>query len=114
MQKPKRPDLQAVLEHYGVYVSHSGMAKCVFHSEDDPSMSVSLEKQLVRCHACGVGGDAWTIIMRRENLNWNDSIDFAARHRFKPEETEGGGGAVRDADISGAGRLARRSRPGRR
>ncbi len=45
-------------------------ALCPFHDDKHPSMSVSPEKQIFKCFACGAGGDAIKFIQLRENLGF--------------------------------------------
>lgn len=48
-------------------------AVCPFHSDSSPSLSVSSEKNIFKCFACGVAGDAITFVMKYENLNIIDA-----------------------------------------
>ena len=43
-----------VAEHYGLTVSHHGMARCPFHDDHTPSMKVD---DRFHCFACGAHGD---------------------------------------------------------
>ena len=97
-----KPDLQQVLEHYEVYVTHSGKYICCFHDETSPSLSVDLNEQLFKCFSCGVAGDAWTAIEAREGLEHKDARAFAAEQGFENRD----GGEV----ASGGGWSARKSR----
>lgn len=93
--KPKetpRPDLQAVLRHYGSFAEHSGVHLCVVHDESRPSMSVDLDKQVVNCHSCGFGGDAYSIIQHKEGLDFHGAVSFAESTGFDgatPSQQEG-------------------------
>lgn len=49
---------------------------CPFHNEKTPSFTVSEEKQFFHCFGCGVGGDAVTFIMKKENLEFPEAIKF--------------------------------------
>ncbi len=51
---------------------------CPFHSEKTPSFSVSHKNQFFHCFGCGAGGDIFEFIMKRENLNFQESIKFLA------------------------------------
>ena len=37
-------------------------AVCPFHSDNEPSLSISVEKQIFKCFSCGVGGNAITFV----------------------------------------------------
>lgn len=51
---------------------------CPFHNEKTPSFTVSRSKGIFHCFGCGVGGDAITFIMKKENLNYVEAIHFLA------------------------------------
>ncbi len=46
---------------------------CPFHDDNNPSMSVSPQKQLYKCFSCGAGGNALTFVMNIENLSYTDA-----------------------------------------
>ena len=51
---------------------------CPFHNEKTPSFTVSRSKGIFHCFGCGVGGDAITFIMKKENMNYVEAIHFLA------------------------------------
>lgn len=51
---------------------------CPFHHEKTPSFSVNTSKQIFKCFGCGAGGDVINFIMRKENLDFMDSVKFLA------------------------------------
>ena len=79
--------IAAVLEHYGATMPHTyGNAwrpmRCPFtdgHSRGDRvlSASVSTGKNAFVCHACGVKGDAISLIKLREGLDYVGALTFA-------------------------------------
>lgn len=81
-----KPDLIAVLEHYDVFVTHSGKYLCCFHDETSPSLSVDVEEELFKCFSCGVAGDAWTAIETKEGLDHKDARSFALEQGFGSAE----------------------------
>ena len=81
-EKAPKPDLQAVLLHYGVDAPRSGNYTCVAHDETTPSMSVNLDEQVVQCFSCGFAGDAFNIVMRKEGLTFGEAAKFATDSRF--------------------------------
>lgn len=53
-------------------------ALCPFHSEKTPSFIVSEEKQLFHCFGCGEAGSALSFVMKMENLDFIDAIEYIA------------------------------------
>jgi DNA primase len=51
---------------------------CPFHSEKDPSFTVDEEKQLYHCFGCGAGGDVFSLVMEKENLNFPEALRYLA------------------------------------
>lgn len=105
-----KPDLQEVLEHYGAIVPHSGKVKinCIFHDENDPSLSVDLEEQLFKCFACPAAGSAWDAIMLKEDCDFRGAVKFA-----ESNEMAAGVAAPKKEEVGVLGRR-RADRPGRR
>jgi DNA primase len=46
---------------------------CPFHREKTPSFNVNAELQIYKCFGCGVGGNALTYLMARDNLDFRDA-----------------------------------------
>ena len=75
-----RADIVDLIGEY-VDLKRSGsnyMGLCPFHSEKTPSFSVSPSKSIFKCFGCGIGGDVITFIMKRENLNFPEAVEFLA------------------------------------
>lgn len=51
---------------------------CPFHREKSPSFCVSADKQIFKCFGCGVGGNVIAFIMKIENLEFWESVEFLA------------------------------------
>jgi DNA primase len=64
-----------------VFCGRNGRARCVFHDDRDPSLSVDLVRGLFKCHGCGASGDAVSFVARRLRLSEADAI-VALRRRF--------------------------------
>jgi len=63
--------------------------RCPFHQERTPSFIVSPERQTFHCFGCGEGGDAFTFVMKTENLSFVESIEkLAARVGVKVEPAQ--------------------------
>jgi DNA primase len=60
--------------------------RCPFHQERTPSFIVSPERQTFHCFGCGEGGDAFSFVMKTENLSFTEAAEkLAARVGVKVE-----------------------------
>jgi len=57
---------------------------CPFHAERNPSFTVDEEKQLYHCFGCGAGGDIFSLVMEKENLNFSEAVRFLAEKYHLP------------------------------
>ena len=84
-----------IVDVVGSYVSLRKRGKnylghCPFHSEKDPSFTVSNEKQIFHCFGCGASGSVFDFVMRTRNLTFAEAVTELA-NRFGiplPEEKE--------------------------
>jgi DNA primase len=51
---------------------------CPFHHEKSPSFHVNPTTGLWKCFGCGAGGDVFAYVMKRESLDFPDSIRYLA------------------------------------
>ncbi|MBM6676643.1 DNA primase [Olsenella uli] len=51
---------------------------CPFHGEKSPSFKVNPQTGLWHCFGCGDGGDVFSYVQRRENLDFPDAIRYLA------------------------------------
>lgn len=87
-----RPDIADLLDHYGV-IGHRGMVPCPLHEDRTPSCSVNYEKNLWNCFSCSEGGDSWSLIMKREGLDFEGAKEWAAKElSFHPSGSAPRGG----------------------
>jgi len=57
---------------------------CPFHTEKTPSFTVDEDKQLYHCFGCGAGGDIFSLVMERENLNFPEALRHLAERYHVP------------------------------
>ncbi|MFF5606242.1 CHC2 zinc finger domain-containing protein [Streptomyces cellulosae] len=84
------------------------MARCPLHEDQTPSFSWNTDRQLWKCHSCGEGGDAYTLIMKKEQTDFVGARSLAASLGL-PARDAGG----RDARVSGSAYGGRRTVPAR-
>ena len=51
---------------------------CPFHDDNNPSMSVSPDKQIYKCFSCGATGTVFKFIMDYENITFREAIQKVA------------------------------------
>ena len=64
-------------------------AKCPFHADRTPSMSVNVDKGVYHCHGCGASGDAVTYLENKRGLSQKDALravkgEMRNPHQAKP------------------------------
>ncbi len=66
-------------------------ALCPFHEEKTPSFNVNPEKQIFHCFGCGEGGNAFSFVMKWENVSFPDAVrSLAARYGVAIPSDDGG------------------------
>ncbi len=76
-----RNDIEQVIGSY-VTLKRAGSnfnGLCPFHSEKTPSFTVFPATKSFYCFGCGAGGDVISFIMRAENLDYVDALEFLAQ-----------------------------------
>ncbi len=53
--------------------------RCPFHDDTSPSFSVEPTLKLYHCFGCGVGGDVFDFVMRREGVDFPEAVRLLAR-----------------------------------
>ena len=52
---------------------------CPFHDDTNPSMSVSEEKQIYKCFACGNSGNVFDFVMNYEHVSFKESLAILSK-----------------------------------
>ena len=76
----ERIDLQALVAEH-VTLRRSGkrwVGLCPFHSEKTPSFTVSPDIGVFKCFGCGKGGDVFSFVQFRENVNFMEAMRLLA------------------------------------
>jgi len=105
-----KPDLGAVLDHYGaIYKPDRDSQKilCPVHDERVPSCSIDLANGWFNCHACNAKGDSWNLIMLKEGCDFATAVSFAKNLAFTS------GSNIRGSDDTRVDGLFGRQRAGR-
>ena len=79
--RTSKHDLVKVLEHYGFTIpSNRGgwmSLRCVFHNDHVKSARLNIDGGGYRCFACDMAGDVYSIIMKREGVNYGKALEIA-------------------------------------
>ncbi len=51
---------------------------CPFHPDKNPSLSVSVSKQIFKCFSCNTGGDVIHFISKYQNISYYEAVRFLA------------------------------------
>lgn len=52
---------------------------CPFHDDNNPSMSVSPDKQIYKCFSCGASGNVFNFVMDYERVDFRESLNILAK-----------------------------------
>lgn len=67
------------------------VARCPFHNDTKPSMTVNAERQSWKCWVCDIGGDVFSFVMQREGLDFPAALRLLAeRAGIELPEFQGG------------------------
>ena len=81
--RTSKHDLVKVLEHYGFTIPQNRggwqSVRCVFHNDHVKSARLNIDLAGFRCFACEMAGDVYSIIMKREGVNYGQALKIAER-----------------------------------
>ena len=49
-------------------------AICPFHDDHDPSLSISVDRQIFKCFVCGTGGNVFTFVQKIEKISFPEAV----------------------------------------
>lgn len=77
----ERISIVEVVSEY-VQLRRSGgnfLGLCPFHGEKTPSFNVNPAREIFHCFGCGVGGNAFSFVMKMEGLSFPEAVKLMAR-----------------------------------
>jgi hypothetical protein len=84
-----KASISEVVARYGVELRRGGKEQvglCPFHADKHPSMSVSEDKGLFHCFACGASGDVIRFVELIENIPFKEACRRLELDTFKPRQ----------------------------
>ena len=76
-------DIGRVLEHYGFEIPHGRKGwvtvRCAFHGDRVKSARLNLDNGGFRCFGCDMAGDVYSLIMKKEGVNYGEAKQIAER-----------------------------------
>ena len=97
----ERADIVSVIGRY-VTLRQAGsqhVGLCPFHDEKTPSFQVSPAKQVFYCFGCQAGGNVFSFLMRRNGLEFHESVTALAKELGIRIPASGGQGSGRSAAL---------------
>ncbi len=78
----KKPDIEVTFthllpDHKIKQTQYIAMALCPIHSEKTPSFAMYKDTGSYYCFSCQTTGDSYTLIMKLENLNFKEALQYA-------------------------------------
>ena len=49
---------------------------CPFHDDNNPSMSVSRDKQIYKCFSCGAAGNVFNFLMNYDHMDFKEALKY--------------------------------------
>jgi DNA primase len=74
-----RVDITSLFTSFGVELVHRGkglVARCPWHEDKDPSLSVDRGKGLYHCFGCGESGDVVSLVQKVKGIGFKEALEF--------------------------------------
>lgn len=72
-----------VLEHYGFVIPQNRggwqSVRCAFHNDHVKSARLNIDNGGFRCFACDMAGDVYSLIMKKEGVDYGKALKIAER-----------------------------------
>ena len=82
-------NLVQLFKEYGMEAKKQGKnykVICPFHEDEDPSLSINVEKNLWQCFGCGTGGDAIKLVQKIEGIGFVEAVGILAEKAGRQKE----------------------------
>jgi len=86
-QLKEKTDFLHLLASFGIEVKKNGkghMAKCPFHADKTPSLSIEPDKKLFHCFGCGAKGDLIEFVKMYKHTDFKGAIEILKGFTGKP------------------------------
>ncbi len=72
----KHADIVNVISSYINVIpkGKNAVAICPFHNDTNPSLNISVEKQIYKCFSCGEGGNAISFVRNYEHVSFDEAV----------------------------------------
>ncbi len=76
----RKASIESVIGHYIPVIKKgsSFVAVCPFHDDHNPSLNISIDKQIFKCFSCGAAGDVFSFVEKFEHVNYVTAIKKVA------------------------------------
>lgn len=81
----KQNDIVDVIRDH-ISVESKDKCLCPFHDDNNPSMSISKEKQIFKCFSCGEKGNVVSFVMKYHNVSYTEALKRLADRANIPLE----------------------------
>lgn len=78
----KQADIADIIQRYIPLVKKGKnfAAVCPFHDDHDPSLSISMDKQIYKCFVCGEGGNVFNFVKAYEKISFTEAVIKVANY----------------------------------